>query len=443
MAHHETPKEMVGDFESLMSSKEIVRHLLRGCKPCQVAVKQELSLLVPAIRGNARISELNASNSYNAALDRVLAKFGKAKSLPPAEWLRFQMATSLLQSGGGVLALAQAGNMAIEGLGVFEALLARSWAVRYDNHREMCHLAKVAVEIAKDLDPGVYGPKQVADLLARAWGELANAYRVSDQLREAEMAFGNAFDFFRQGSEDRELKLRLLDLEASLLGTLRQFPLALQRLTVLAEIHRTAGEPHLAGRTLITKSLYTFYRGDTEDACQTIEQGLALIDFDRDPSLALVAAFDQLLFLVDAGRFKEAKRALFTNRQSFTDQGRIAKLKLRGIEGRISYGLGEFESAEIASRETKEGFADIEMGFACALVGLDLAIVLLRQGRREEAIQEVLKSAAMFRALSIHRELLGTAALLEEALQTEVLDLTLLEVSAQYLRKKMMELGLG
>jgi len=257
------------------------------------------------------------------------------------------------------------------------------------------------------------------------------------------MAFGNAFDFFRQGSEDRDLKLRLLDLEASLLGTMRQFPLALQRLTVLAEMHRAAGEPHLAGRTLITKALYTFYRGDTEEACETIEQGLALIDFDRDSSLALVASFDQLLFLVDAGRFKEAKRALFTNRPSFTEQGRIAKLKLRGIDGRISYGLGELESAELAIRETKEGFADIEMGFACALVGLDLAIVLLRQGRRAEAIQEVVESAAMFRALSIHRELLGTAALLEEALQAEALDLTLLEASAQYLRKKMMELGLG
>jgi ABC-type uncharacterized transport system permease subunit len=208
-------------------------------------------------------------------------------------------------------------------------------------------------------------------------------------------------------------------------------------------MHRAAGDPHLAGRALITKALYAFYSGNTEEACQTIEQGLAIVDFDRDPSLALVAAFDQLLFLVDAGRFKEAKRALFTNRPSFTDQGRIAKLKLRGIEGRISYGLGELGSAEIAIRETKEGFADIEMGLACALVGLDLAMILLSQGRQEEAIHEVLESAAMFRALSIHRELFGTVVLLEEALQAQALNLALLEASAQYLRKMMMELGLG
>jgi tetratricopeptide (TPR) repeat protein len=208
-------------------------------------------------------------------------------------------------------------------------------------------------------------------------------------------------------------------------------------------MHRADGENHLAGRTLVTKALYTFYRGNTEEACQTITEGLALIDPDRDPSLALVAAFDQLLFLVDGGRFKEAKRALFTNRPSFTDQGRIAKLKLRGIEGRISYGLGELQSAEVAIRETKEGFANIEMGFACALVGLDLAMILIRQGRWEEAIKEVLESSVMFRALSVHRELFGTAVLLEEAFRAKTLDLALLEASAQYLRKKMMELGLG
>ena len=152
--------------------------------------------------------------------------------------------------------------------------------------------------------------------------------------------------------------------------------------------------------------------------------------------------------MVRARRYHLRKRRLgpclgLTNRPSFTDQGRIAKLKLRGIEGRISYGLGKFGSAEIATRETKEGFADIEMGFACALVGLDLAMILLSQGRSEEAIHEVLESAAIFHDLSIHWELLGTVVLLEEALQKKTLSVALVEASAQYLRKKMMELRLG
>ncbi len=53
--------------------------------------------------------------------------------------------------------------MNVEGLGVYEALLARSWAVRFDNPREMCHLARVAVDVAERLDPEVHGWREAMD----------------------------------------------------------------------------------------------------------------------------------------------------------------------------------------------------------------------------------------------------------------------------------------
>ncbi len=127
----------------------------------------------------------------------------------------------------------------------------------------------------------------------------------------------------------------------------------------------------------------------------------------------------------------------------FVTQGNVAGLKLRWIEGRIGYGLRELESAEIALREAKQGLIDAEMGFAGALAGLDLAMTLLRQGREDEAIQEGLESAAMFRAVGIHREFLGTVVMLEDAFRAQTVDLHMVEVSAQYLRKKMIELGKG
>ncbi|HSS51999.1 MAG TPA: hypothetical protein VLX28_23910, partial [Thermoanaerobaculia bacterium] len=124
-------------------------------------------------------------------------------------------------------------------------------------------------------------------------------------------------------------------------------------------------------------------------------------------------------------------------------QGHVVCLKLRWVEGRISYGLRELESAEIAFRDAKLGFTEADMSFACGIAGLDLAITLLRQGRREEAIREGLESVAMFRAVGVHREILGTVVLLEETFRAQAADLDLLEASAQYLRKKMIELGLG
>lgn len=363
--------------------------------------------------------------------------------LPPKERERFERALALLSSGEGVLALVQTGAMQLEGLGVYEALLARSWAIRYENPPEMCHLARVAVEMCERFDSEVFGAHGIADLQARAWGELANAYRVADRFREAGQAFGQAFTLLRQGSGDRRLLRRLLDFEASFFGVRRDFSLALQRLAILAAEYREAGEPHLAGRALITKALYTFYSGNVEQACKTIEEGLSLINADRDPSVALVASLNQLLFLVELGRFREARKILFKNRSRIAGPGRIVALKLRAIEGRIDYGLGTLASAETAFREVKMGFLEIEKPLACALAGLELAMTLMRQGREEEAFEEGLEAAARFLSLSIHREIIGTVIFLEDALRNRKADLALLEVTVRYLRKTMMELGLA
>ena len=47
---------------------------------------------------------------------------------------------------------------------------------------------------------------------------------------------------------------RLFDLEASLLGAWREFPLALPRLASLSNLYQDLSETHLAGRALITQA---------------------------------------------------------------------------------------------------------------------------------------------------------------------------------------------
>jgi tetratricopeptide (TPR) repeat protein len=440
MGEHYSPEEIEEGLSGRLpaeKSKEMVRHLLRGCPECQAATRKERRSLTS--RQGTLPPDLNAA--YDATLERAEDFARRSVYLPPGERKRFRKALNLLKSGNGVLALAQTGNMELKGLGVYEALLARSWAVRYDDPKGMCHLAKVAVEVAHGLDSETYGAWRVADYAARAWGELANAYRVANRYRESEQAFGRAYEFFRQGSSNRQLLMRLLDLEASLLGTLREFDLALDRLTSLSNLYRADGETHLAGRTLITRALYTYYQGDHKEAYKSLQEGLVLIDEDRDPSLTAVAAHNHLLILVDCGNFPEAKKLLFKSRAKPTNQGRIARLKLRGIEGEIHYGLGRFESAELVFREVREGFREAGLSFACALEGLFLATALMRQGHDAEALAEGLASATMFLSLSIHRELLGSVLLLQDALENQQASLTLLENTARYLRRKNLLLG--
>lgn len=435
MDDHEAPE---GKGLEGLGSKEGVRHLLQGCGTCQEVARQSR-----VSRTAARSKELppEVAVAYETSLGHAEEFAHRAAGLSLRERVRFKKALSLLRSKKGVRALTDA-RMMIKGEGVYEALLLQSWRIRYDDPQHMCHLAKVAAEMCDTFDPAIYGTQQVADLRARAWGELGNACRVANRLREAETALGKAFRFFQQSSGNRALLLRLLDFEASLFGTSREFQLALDRLTTLKRMHEEDGDLHLVGRALITQALYSYYGGDTPRACRLVAKGLRMIDGDRDPSLVVVATYDQLLFLVDAERYLEAKRVLFDNRPRFTAQGRIVTIKLRGIDGCIDYGTGKLESAEIAFREEKEGLAEAGLVFACGVASLELAMTLLRQGRRDEALKEGLESSAMFLSLDIQREILGTAMVLQKIFEDGTVELATLETTRRWLRKKMVEYGM-
>jgi tetratricopeptide (TPR) repeat protein len=441
MGEHYSPEEIAEGLSSRLptrKSKEILRHLLRGCRECLATAQQERPLV--ALRQKRDLSQ-ELSSAYNVSLNRAEELARRTAYLPLRERVRFRKALALLEVGNTVLALVD-GDLELNGLGVYEALLVRSWDRRYESPREMCHLARTAVQVAHRLESETYGPWRVSDYLARAWGELANALRVGDQFRESEEAFGTAFEFFAQGSQDRRILMRLLDLEASLLGTRREFSLALERLSFLSKLYHEAGERHMSGRALITKALYLYYKGDTHEASDTLAEGLGLIDKDRDPSLMVVSSLNQLLLLVECGRFKEARKFLFKNRGRLSGAGSTLLMRLRWTEGLISYGLGELESAEISFREVKKSSAELGLEFACALAELDLTLTLMRQGRIEEAIQEGLASTEAFVRLSIHREILGSVILLHENFQAKTASLSLIETTVRYLRKRQVELNL-
>ncbi|MEA2600264.1 MAG: hypothetical protein QOF89_1256 [Acidobacteriota bacterium] len=406
-----------------------------GVNPSPEDVKQRVSLLIGGWvpRHGSPLPEPN----YESLLDRAEEHARRAQLLPVRERVRFYKALSFLTSSQGVEGV-RSGRA---GLGVYEALLARSWSLRFDDPREMCRLAEAAVEVAARFSPKTHGAKRVADLRARAWGEFANACRVADRLREAKRAFGQAFAFLQRGTGDLLLKARLLDLEASYFGALREFASAQDRLDIVPELYRKAGEPHLAGRTLIKRAVYLAYSGNPEEGLRLHQEGLGLIDKEREPDLMVAALHNQLSLLIDLGRFQEAQRLLFENRVRFRSCGRISGLKLRGLEGEISYGLEKWPSAEIAFREVKEGFRQAGLGFAHALMGLYLATALLRQGKIDEAEEEVLTASKVFFSLQIHREILGSVLLLKETAEMRRLTVAILENEVRHIRRAEMEHG--
>ena len=364
------------------------------------------------------------------------------RQLSRTERTRFQTALALLASGGDLRALMRDAGFPLAGLGVYEALLTRTWAVRFQGNGEMIRLARAALEVAKRLDPEVHGAKRVADLQARAWGELGNAYRASaDRLRSADRAFGQAFAFFKQGTGDPYLHARLLELEASLYGTWRRFEGVESRLDLVFKAYQEMGETHQAGRTLIIRALYTFYHCRPEEALDLNRQGIELIDRHRDPALFLMAMHNELLFLVDLERHDEAKRRLFESRQHVIYQDRVNSLRFRWIEGRIEYGLGNLLSAEIAFAEVKEGFDQAGLPFARALARLELAMVLLSRDRFDESEREVVAAGEIFAAVEIYREFTGSVVILEELFRRRMVTPDMIERTVAGIRRKELQIG--
>jgi tetratricopeptide (TPR) repeat protein len=361
--------------------------------------------------------------------------------LPAEERDRFLKAWHLLGGGGGVVTIAREGDMVLTGPGVCEALLARSWGARHHDPGEMLHLAGAARDVAEGLRPQAHGRRRTADLQARAWGELANALRVTHRLDAAEASFAHAFGRLEEGSGDPYLKAHLLELQASWLAAAGEPEAAQRRLGALAEIYLRLNEPHLAGRTAVAQTIHAFSSGQEAAALRLSAQGLARIDPGRDPGLATTALHNHLLVLTLLGRWTEAKRALAQHRGVARASSCALALRLRAMEGRICRGLGELGNAEAALRESRDGLAALGQGFPAAVASLDLALTLLRQEREEEARQEVMAALKLFLGLELWHELLGTVLFLDEAFRLRRITVELLEDTLTHLWRQ--ETGRG
>src|SRR5262245_3252498 len=176
----------------------------------------------------------------------------------------------------------------------------------------MLDLADSAAGVAKHIRLEKYPwPGFVADLRARAFAELGNAYRINDRLSEADTAFERAEEFLEEGTGDPVLHARVLDLLASLRSAQRRLEDAI---TVLDEVHRLfleAGDSHLAGRALISMGGATRYLGYPREAVGMFEKGLRLLIPERDEQLVAIAQQGLLDALTDAGEYRLANRRLF------------------------------------------------------------------------------------------------------------------------------------
>lgn len=428
MIDHPTSDELTALAQGGLPPKralEVTLHLAEGCPSCCPAA-------FPALDPAAE-AEAGESSRYSDVVRRALQTALRQRESFGAERERSRRIVAELAAGGPE-ALARIRERE-SGAPLLEALLERSWSLRYQDPAAMLEHARLATEVAAQLDLGPEGARRAADLRCRAWAELGNALRIVEDLDGAEEAFDMALGYWTAGTHEETLFARYLDLRASLHRARRDFASAQAALAVACSIYLRYGQRHLAGRTLINQANFAGTAGEPEAALQLIAKGLSLVEESLDPELVTAAIHNQIWFLVDCGQYDEARKLLFLNRWRYQQEERLHLLRLRWLEGRIDAGRGQLERAETAFQETREGFEALGLGYKAATVALDLATVALRQGRATEASSFVLEAAEAFTALRIQREKLMAVLYLKEAFVCGAAELPLLEEVSAFLRR--------
>lgn len=436
--HHPRPVELEAFLLGQLAPREaarVVAHLLTGCASCRSQMEPLAGVvLTPNLIPDEPVevgSEYDfplfrafaAARRYAASLARERREIERDREDMPLREVPRPKA-----KGDGSLA-----ERDWERCG---QILAGYRELRHTGPAAMVAAASLAVGFAERISPDFRGPRPLADLQARARAERGNARRVADDLPGAEADLAAALERARQGTGDPRLLAKLLDLTASLRTDQRRLKEAAELLDWVYDIHKDLGESHEAGRALISKSNAAFYALDLDEAMRLLGQALSLIDINREPSLVLVVVHNLLFHLVEAGEVEKAEGLLRHSRELYAAYGgKMERLKVRWMDGRIAFRLGDQARAEEAFGDVRAAFEELDLPYDRALVSLELAAVWLTQGRTREIRELLDETVATFEVRGIRREAIAALLMLREAIDRERATIVLLRTVASELQR--------
>lgn len=318
------------------------------------------------------------------------------------------------------ISLAQSRNPFLS-WGFCELLCRTSRRLASQDPEQAVEAAELAVLVAEGLsEEGAAEERWLYQLRSLAWAHLGNARRVLGDMSKAESDFGVSDQWWDAGDEGTGDALGyrpvILDLKASLRIDQRRFAESRKLHDEAHDLYLEAGDPHRAGRVLLSQSHACLVGNEIDEAIPLIQKAERLIDAAREPRLLLCARHNLLDHLSKAGRFAEARDLLPQVQDlSRTAGSRLDHVRLRWVEARIAAGLGEADAARSAFSAARQGFLDQGIAYDAALVSLEFAVVLLQEGRTDEVRELAAEMIPIFQSQEIHREALAALAVFQAA----------------------------
>jgi tetratricopeptide (TPR) repeat protein len=198
-------------------------------------------------------------------------------------------------------------------------------------------------------------------------------------------------------------------IEAALRRDQRRFPEALKRIDEALALD--AGE--LRGEILITKAGIHDALGDPESSTAALCEAAPLIHSEH---LAFGLRFNLVVDLCQLDRAAEAEPRLREVRALAERLGEELDLtRLAWLEGKVAAGLGRSGEAQADFERARRVFLHRGLAFDHALVSLELALLLLEQGRTAEVSTLAGEMLWIFRAQKVEREALEAIQLFCDA----------------------------
>jgi tetratricopeptide (TPR) repeat protein len=287
---------------------------------------------------------------------------------------------------------------------------------------EAVRLAELALRIA-ELCPGEEAWRY--RLMGYAFIHLANARRVAGNLRGAREAMAAGKRLWAAGAAaDPGLldEARVLWLEATLQSADRRFDLALKAIDEAFRVDRA----EMAARLLYAKARALEGLGDFPGSTVALEQAASLVDSKQEPRVSLGIRFQLLVNLCLEDRAAEAELRLQDVRVTAERRGNELDLvRVLWLEGMVAAGLGRQAEAEAAYDQVRRELASREIAYDCALVTLDLAVLLLAGNRTEEVRSLAAGLLWIFRSQQVPENALAALRLFAEAAGRDAASATL------------------
>lgn len=319
----------------------------------------------------------------------------------------------------------------------------RSWALcarvaaesvgKAPNHpKEAQELAELALLIA-ELTPGEDLWRQ--RIAGYAGLFLGNARRACNNFPGADHAFSHARKLFEAGAPGDPGFLNeawLPALESSLRRDQRRFPEALKRIEEALALDR--GE--LRAQILLNKSRLHETLGDPEASMLALLEAAPLIDPAQEPRDAFGLRFNLAAAMCALERFEDAEAGLPDVRALAQRLGEELDLtRSVWLQGKVDAGFGRSRQARAAFEQVRRIFSGRELAFDYALVCLDLALLLLGQGKTGEVRALAEEMLTIFRSQQVEREPLAAIQFFCEAAKREAASVELARRVVKYLHR--------